>query len=142
MQRIVLAAVAVAAMVIGAGLASAAGWDPARFASEDVLEFSSVSEQGEDHWSKVWLVVLDGDLYIRLGNRAVDRIEANVEAPYVGIRIADEQFDGVLTEAQPEMAERVAEAMSDKYWTDFMASLFEHPLTLKLVEESEPDEMP
>ena len=138
MQRIVLTAVTVATMVITAGLVSAAEWDPARFASEDVLEFSSVSEEGDVHWSKVWLVVLDEEVYVRLGNRAVERIEANVAAPYVGIRIADDQFDRVLTEAQPQMAERVAQAMSDKYWTDFAASWFAHPLTLKLVAESEP----
>jgi hypothetical protein len=140
MQRIVLRAVAVATMVMTAGFVSAAEWDPARFAYEDVLEFRSVSEEGDEHWSKVWLVVLDAELYVRLGSRAVERIEANVEAPYVGIRIADEQFDRVLTEAQPEMVERVSEAMADKYWTDFMASLFEHPLTLKLVEEAGPPE--
>lgn len=132
MKRIVFALVAAfVAMGLTTG-AFAADWDPEAFASEDVLEFSSVSPDGEAHWSKVWLVVLDGDVYIRLGNRAVGWVEKNSEAPHVGIRIAGEEFPRVLTESAPDMADRVAEAMDEKYWSDVFARLMAHPLTLKL----------
>jgi hypothetical protein len=140
MHRIVLAAFAAVSIMAVADTGYAAEWDPAKFASEDVLEFRSVNTDGEEHWSKVWLVIVDGDVYIRLGNRAAGRIEENVEAPYVGIRIAGDQFDGVLTEPKPEMAERVAEAMAAKYTTDIFVSWVEHPLTLKLIEKSDPED--
>jgi hypothetical protein len=137
MKRIVLALLAVFAAVGIAADALALDWEPAAFASEDVLEFSSVSAEGEAHWSKVWLVVLEGDVYIRLGNRAVSWVDENTEAPYMGIRIAGEEFPRVLTEPAPDMAERVAEAMADKYWSDVFASMMAHPLTLKLSVDAE-----
>ena len=137
MKRIVFAMVAALGFATGA---LASDWDPAAFASEDVLEFSSVSADGNVHWSKVWLVVLEGDVYIRLGNRAVSWVDDNVAAPYVGIRIAGEEFPRVLTEPAPDMVDPVAEAMADPYWFDVFASMLAHPLTLKLSVDSESEE--
>jgi hypothetical protein len=140
MKRIVFALVA-AVVTVGSGTgAFASDWDPAAFAAEDVLEFSSVSAEGEVHWSKVWLVVLEGDVYIRLGNRAVKWVDDNVAAPYMGIRIAGEEFPRVLTEPAPDMADPVAEAMAEKYWFDVFAGMLAHPLTLKLSLEAETEE--
>jgi hypothetical protein len=112
-------------------------WDPQAFADVDTLDFlTSEPEEGE-HWSKVWLVVLDGQVYVRLGGRAAGRIEANTTAPYVGIKIAGQQFDKVRADPVPEMAERVAAAMADKYWSDLFIRFFPHPLTMRLVVEDQ-----
>ena len=113
--------------------AAHADWDPERFAEEGTLELLTVGADQDEHWFPVWLVVLDGEVYIRLGNRAADRIESNTRAPLVSVRIAGEEFASVRAEAVPEMAERVAEAMADKYFIDILIRFFPHPLTMRLV---------
>jgi hypothetical protein len=91
-----------------------------------------MAADGDGHWSKVWLVVVDGDVYIRLGSRAARRIEGNTNAPLVKIRVAGERFDGVVAEPTPDMAEAVGEAMAEKYWSDALIRYFPHPLTVRL----------
>ena len=129
----VLFGVLVSGVMLLAAASAYAGWEPAAYAEEDVLEFYTVNEDGDDHWAKVWLVVLDDDVYIRLGNRAGKRIEGNADKPYVKIRIADEEFDRVLLEDSPEQAEKIAELMGEKYWSDKLIKHVAHPYTLKLV---------
>lgn len=114
-----------------------AAWDPESFRDVDTLEFLTVGPEEGEHWSPVWLVVLDGQVYIRLGSRAAGRIESNTTAPTLGIKIDGQQFDRVRAEPAPEMADRVAEAMADKYWSDLFVRFFPHPLTMRLVVESE-----
>jgi len=109
-----------------------AAWDPARYAGEDTLEFLTVSPDDGEHWSTVWLVVLDDQVYIRLGSRAAARIESNTRAPIVSIRIGKEEFAEVEAISAPEMAEEVAAAMAEKYWTDVFIGYLDHPLTMKL----------
>ena len=41
-------------------------------------------------------------------------------APFVKVRIAGREFDDVHAEAAPEMADRVADAMAAKYWSDLV----------------------
>jgi len=113
-------------------LSIAAQWNPAGFASEEVLEFRTSEEGKGEHWSPVWLVVLDGNVYIRLGNRAASRIKANLSSPTIAVRIAGEEFSAVRAEPAPQMAERVATAMADKYWADIVIRFFAHPLTMRL----------
>jgi hypothetical protein len=108
------------------------GWDPARHADETTLEFLTVSPQDGEHWSTVWLVVIDDQLYIRLGSRAAARMNENTRAPIVSIRIAKEEFAEVEAIAVPEMAEAVAAAMAEKYSTDVFVRYLDHPLTMKL----------
>jgi hypothetical protein len=109
-----------------------AGWDPARHAGESTLEFLTVSPDEGEHWSRVWLVVLDDQVYIRLGSRAAARMTQNTRAPIVSIRIAKEEFADVEAIAVPEMAEAVAAAMAEKYSTDIFVRYLDHPLTMKL----------
>ena len=80
--------------------AANADWDPQAFSSQDTLEFLTI-EDGAEHWSTVWLVVIDGQVYIRLGSRAAGRIEANATKPYVKVRIAGQTFDKVKAAAVP-----------------------------------------
>jgi hypothetical protein len=114
-----------------------AAWDPASFRDEDTLDFLTIGPEEGEHWSTVWLVVLDGEVYIRLGSRAAGRIERNTTAPDVGVEIAGQRFNRVRAESAPEMVERVADAMADKYWSDVFVRLFSHPLTMRLVVEDE-----
>ena len=109
-----------------------AAWDPARYADESTLEFLTVSPDDGEHWSTVWLVVLENQVFIRLGSRAAARMNANTRAPIVSVRIAKEEFAEVEAIAVPEMAEAVAAAMAEKYSTDVLVRYFDHPLTMKL----------
>jgi hypothetical protein len=114
-----------------------AAWDPESFRDVDTLDFLTVGPEEGEHWSPVWLVVLDGHVYIRLGSRAAERVERNTTAPYMAVKVAGQQFDRVRADPAPDMAERVAAAMADKYFTDLLIRFFPHPLTMRLVVENE-----
>jgi hypothetical protein len=131
--RLLLALAAV--VTIAAVPARAAGWTPSAYANETTLELKTVAAGEGEHWFKVWLVVIDDQVYVRLGSRAVGRIERNTTAPYVGVRVAGQEFPRVKGVPAPEKAERVAQAMADKYWSDVLVRHFSHPLTLRLVPE-------
>jgi len=118
--------------------AFAAQWNPEAFAKEDILKLKTIGPEEGEHWSKVWLVVIDGQAYVRLGTRAADRVQANTTAPYLGVEVAGQRFDRVRGVPAPEYAERVGKAMADKYTTDIFVRYMSHPLTLRLV----PDESP
>jgi hypothetical protein len=110
-------------------------WEPRKWADESTLELRTTAAGESEHWFKVWLVVIDDQLYVRLGGRAAGRIESNQTKPFVGLRIAGQQFDRVRGEPAPEMAGRVWEAMGQKYWSDVVVRHFDHPLVLRLVPE-------
>jgi len=128
----VFAVTACAALFATATLALAPSWQPDRFASESTLELMTVDAEAGEHWFPVWLVVLDGDVYVRLGNRAAGRIERNTRKPLVSVRVAGETFEKVRADEAAEMTERVAAAMADKYWSDVFIRHFAHPLTMRL----------
>ncbi len=136
----ILAAVFAAASILSAcaasiPLASATGWDPNAFKDESTLQFLTVGPDEGEHWSTVWLVVIDGQLYVRLGSTAARRIERNTAAPFVKVRIAGQEFDKVKVVAAPEMTDQVAAAMADKYWLDFLVRGVRHDLTARLIAE-------
>jgi hypothetical protein len=108
------------------------GWTPSEWADADTLEMRTVGPEEGPHWSMLWLVVLDGEVYVRLGNRAVTRVQQNTEAPYAALRIAGREFDRVKIVDAPEMTERVAAAMAEKYWTDKLIRFAPHPMTARL----------
>ena len=58
-----------------------ASWDPQTLAREDTLEFLTVGPQEGEHWSRVWVVAVDDQLYVRLGRRAATRFEKNTTLP-------------------------------------------------------------
>ena len=45
-------------------------WDPSAFSKESTLQFLTVGPNEGEHWSTVWLVLIDGQLYVRLGSKA------------------------------------------------------------------------
>jgi hypothetical protein len=116
----------------------AAEWKPTAWENEDTLKLRTTAPGEDAHWFPVWLVVIDGQLYVRLGSRAAGRVEDNVSAPYLGVEIANQRFDRVRGVPAPEAAERVAAAMADKYTSDIMVRWFSHPLTLRLEGEDSP----
>lgn len=113
----------------------AAEWDPQAFSKENTLEYLTNGAEEGEHWSTVWLVVIDGQVYVRLGSRAAGRMEKNTTAPYVKVRIAGQQFDRVKAESAPDMVEPVAAAMGEKYPSDILVKYFNHPLTMRLTPE-------
>jgi len=132
MTRLVTAALVLSLL---ATAPARAAWDPQAMAKESTLEFLTVGPTEGEHWSTVWLVVIDGQVYIRLGNRAAGRMEQNTTAPYVKVRVAGQQFDRVKAEPAPDMVQQVAAAMGDKYWSDALVRYFNHPLTMRLSPE-------
>jgi hypothetical protein len=113
-------------------------WDAATLAKESTLQFLTVGPQEGEHWSRVWVVDVDGQLYIRLGRRATARFEKNTRAPFLKVRIAGQEFDNVRAEPAPEMVERVAAAMAAKYWSDLLIRFASHPLTVRLIAPGPP----
>ncbi|MBY0274107.1 hypothetical protein K2Z84_02105 [Candidatus Binatia bacterium] len=116
----------------------ASAWDPARWRDEDTVELRTTAPGDEPHWFKVWLVVLDGQLYVRLGGRAAGRFDGNITKPVIGVRIAGLEFDRVTGTVAPDMVGQVADAMADKYWSDVFVRFVDHPLTLRLAPTAEP----
>ena len=135
MTRFVAAAVLTASLLVLAA-AAAVEWDPQAIGKQETLEFLTVGPEEGEHWSTVWLVVIDGQVYIRLGSRAAGRMEKNTTAPFVKVRIAGQEYDHVKAEAAPNMVEPVAKAMGEKYTSDFLVKYFNHPLTMRLTPAS------
>jgi len=111
------------------------GWDPNVFRDQSTLQIMTVGPEEGEHWSNLWLVVLDGQLYVRLGDRSFGRVQKNTTSPYVKVKIGDKEFDKVRLEAAPEMADKVAAAMADKYFMDILVRHESHPMTARLVAE-------
>ena len=107
-------------------------WDAPAFSNERTLELQTVDADEGPHWSTVWLVVIDGQVYVRLGNRATGRMQGNTTKPYVKVRVAGQEFDRVLAEIEPNMVDAVAKAMAEKYWADVLIRHFDHPMTMRL----------
>lgn len=134
MRKSLIVALTFAVSWAGSAVAQAAPeWDVSEFAATDTIELRTVTDEEGEYWFPVWVVVVDGKVFVRLGNRAAERIKFNVMFPDIGVRIGDKQFDRVHAEPAPEYAARVAGAMADKYWTDLFIRWFDHPLTLELV---------
>jgi hypothetical protein len=113
--------------------ADPSGWTPAAWAKEDTLDLAT-NVPGEGPYAfPVWLVVLDDQLYVRLGSRAARRVERS--APGLGVKIAGVRFEGVRCQPVPDLVPRVAAAMAQKYRSDVLIHCFPHPLTCRLVPE-------
>ncbi len=112
-------------------------WNPAAFATEGTLRLRTTRAGEGEHWFKVWLVVIDGQVYVRLGSRAAGRVESNTTAPDLGVEVAGQRFDRVRGVPAPDYADRVAKAMAAKYTSDIIVHLISHPLTLRLVPEGQ-----
>ncbi len=128
-----LVGVLVALLVAPAG---AATWEPSAWSEVDTLELKTDAPDEGPYWFPVWLVVIDGQLYVRLGSRAAERVEESETKPLLGVRIEGEEFERVEGVPAPDMADPVASAMAEKYWSDVLVRFFPHPLTLRLVPQT------
>jgi len=129
---------ALAVVILGVTTTAPADWNLETFQKASTLQFYTVTSAGEGHWSTVWVVVIDGQPYLRLGTQSTIRIDGNANAPYVDIRIGGHEFDRVIAESAPKMADKVMAAMADKYWMDIFVRYMDHPLTIRLVPAPEP----
>jgi hypothetical protein len=130
MPRTLFAACLVTLLAVAT--AAHGAWDPQAFSKESTLEILTVGPDEGEHWSTVWLVVIDGQVYVRLGGRATERIQKNTTKPYVKVRIAGQEFDQVTAQIVPDMVAPVAKAMASKYWSDVLIRHVAHPLTMRL----------
>ena len=114
------------------------GWDPNAFRTESTLEIMTTGPEEGEHWGKLWLVVIDGKLYVRLGDRSYGRIQKNTTAPYLKVKVEGREFDKVRLEETPDMKDKVAAAMADKYFMDILIRHESHPMTARLTAETTP----
>ena len=141
---------AVLAFVVSIALAAAAraddkavpGWDPTVFRDASTIKIMTTEPDAGEHWSNLWVVVIDGQPYVRLGDRSYGRIQKNSTSPYVKLKVADQEFDKVKVEETPDMKDKVAAAMADKYWMDMLIRHESHPMVARLVPEAAPPPTP
>jgi len=143
-----LADLAVLSFVLSIALATAAraediavpGWDPTVFRDASTIKIMTTEPDIGEHWSNLWVIVIDGQPYVRLGDRAYGRIHRNSTRPYVKLKVADQEFDRVKVEEMPDMMEKVGAAMAAKYWMNVLIRHESHPMVARLVPESAPAE--
>jgi hypothetical protein len=143
--RAVVAATIFLCTVIGLVFAAnnpVPGWSPDEFRDLSTLQVMTIGSDEGEHWSRLWLVVIDGQLYVRLGDRSFGRIQKNTANPYLKVKIGDKEFDKVRWEAALDMKDKVAAAMADKYFMDFLVRHQSHPMTARLVAEPAPAPAP
>ena len=112
------------------------GWDPALFQNASTIQIMTTEPDIGEHWSNLWVVVIDGQPYVRLGSRAYGRIQRNTTSPYVKLKVGGQEFDKVKVEEMPDMKDKVAAAMSDKYFLDILVRYESHPAVARLVAEA------
>jgi hypothetical protein len=140
----------VLSLVLSIALATAAraddkavpGWDPTVFRDASTIKVMTTEPDAGEHWSNLWVVVIDGQPYVRLGDRSYGRIQKNSTSPYVKLKVADQEFDKVKVEERPDMKDKVGAAMADKYWMDVLIRHESHPMVARLVPEAAPPATP
>ncbi len=130
MDRLIVSIVALIALAMPA--LAGPEWTPEEWTEGSTLRFQTTDVDRNEHWSTVWYVVIQGDIYARLGTAAAELVENNVKRPYVRVKIAGKEFQDVRADPAPGMAEWVADEMADKYPTDFLFRFLPHPMTVRL----------
>jgi hypothetical protein len=116
----------------------ATGWDPDAFRDQSTLQIMTTGAEEGAHWSKLWLVVVDGQIFVRLDGRTFQRVKNNLAGHYVMLKIGDRKFDRVRLEAAPDMSGKVAAAMANKYPMDVLVRHESLPMTARLIAEPSP----
>ncbi len=127
----------IVAVVIAAagGSARAAAPDWNAIADADTVVISTTNENGSTRRTTIWLVVVDGEAYIRTSRST--RWGGNVERdPDVALRGGDSVYRvrASFVEDEPLRA-RIVESFREKYgWTDAVANLMRgsHPRIMRL----------
>jgi hypothetical protein len=119
-----------------AGESAVSEWNPNSFRDQSTIQIMTTEPDAGEHWSKLWVVVISGQAYVRLGDRSYGRIQRNTASPYVKVRAGGKDFDKVKVEEMPDMKEKVAAAMADKYFMDILIRHESHPMVARLVPEA------
>jgi hypothetical protein len=114
------------------------GWDPNSFRDQATIQIMTTEPDVGEHWSRLWVVVIGGQAYVRLGDRAYGRIQRNTTSPYVKLIAGGREFDKIKVEEMPDMKDKVAAAMADKYFMDILIRHESHPMVARLVPEVSP----
>ncbi len=109
-----------------------ADWDANAFKEAETIDLRTIGAEEGEYWFPVWVVVIDDQVFVRLGSRAAERIRANQTGAEIAIRVNDRLFDKVQTQDAADYVDRVADAMAEKYWSDIFVRYFSHPMTLRL----------
>ena len=125
----------IAAGLVAAPCAFAYWWSPLQFAKERTLQLRTRCPNDKERWLRERFVVVDGQMYVRLGRRDTARVQCNGTTPLLGVEVAKQVFQSVRGIPAPQLADRVDKAMADKYTTDFAVRIFAHPLTMRLQPE-------
>jgi len=80
----------------------AQGQDGEAVTDASTREVLTVDQNAQEHWSKVWLVVTNGQLYLCLGTGGAARVEGNTKKPF-SIKSAEHRFDNVRVLPEPEV---------------------------------------
>jgi hypothetical protein len=120
----------------GAADTAVAGWDPETFRQASTIEIMTTEPDVGEHWSKLWVVVIDDQPYVRLGTRSYGRVQRNTTSPYVKLKVGDQEFDKVKLEEMSGMKDKVAAAMADKYFLDRLIRYESHPTVARLIPEA------
>ena len=57
------------------------GWDPAVFRDASTIKIMTTEPDVGEHWSNLWVVVIDGQPFVRLGDRSYGRIQRKYRPP-------------------------------------------------------------
>jgi hypothetical protein len=117
--------------------AVAADWAPELFREAETIDLRTIGSDEGEYWFPIWVVVIDDQVFVRLGSRAAERVRANQAGTQVALRVGEVQFNEVQAEQASDYEARVADAMAAKYWTDIFVRYFPHPMTLRLSVASE-----
>ena len=84
-SSVVFAAALCIELVVAARAADSAvpGWDPSTFRDASTIQVMTTEPEVGEHWSNLWVVVIDGQPYVRLGDRSYGRVQRNTTSPYV-----------------------------------------------------------
>jgi hypothetical protein len=57
------------------------GWDPAAFRDASTIKIMTTEPDVGEHWSNLWVVIIDGQPYVRLGDPHTDGFRGTPPAP-------------------------------------------------------------
>lgn len=135
LAAVVGAAAVVACAAVAGRAVESPDWAPGAWSEVETLRILTLGPEEGEHWSTLWIVVIDQQVYLRLGSRAAERVQENTTSPHVAVEIAGQRFDRVRVEDAAEMRDAVAGAMGRKYWSDVLIRFFPHPMTVRLVRD-------
>ncbi len=105
----------------GAARAEAADWNA--MADADTVTIITTNEDGTPRETTIWLLVLDGQPYVRTGSTSWG---ANAErSPDVKLRVGEQEFSlTAVPVTDPALGDKLQQGFRDKYgWSDRMVGL-------------------